>query len=129
MCNQGLIECHTCGQRVTLVRSVRIRGDTEHEFDLLLQRFPNLGELTPGEMDEYMRAYVRYARNSTHRRAFICLACYAKLDNYWGSGFIERDERIRRYDLSGDCRGDRAAVYDYGKWTSYQARKLRESLG
>jgi hypothetical protein len=110
--NEGKIPCHTCGAKVKLVRSVKLRQ--WQEFD-------------PAYANDHER-YMQYVRNMTFRRAFICPACYGKLDNRFGSGQIQRDGLALTFGLAGESRGDKAATYDHAKWLAHQ-RKLAAEFG
>jgi len=108
----GAISCHTCGAQVAVVRSVRLRQCVSWRPD------PNVID------DQNHRAHLQYARNMQFRRAFICQACYAVLaSNGYGVGAVRTTTgETKEYNLSGESRGDKAAVYDYAKWLRYQKR-------
>ena len=122
------IECHTCGGRVSWVRSVKIRGDVGRESKQLVQRYKD-----PNHIPE--SAYAQYRRNTDYRRAFICESCYKILD-----GLSETEQGLvstgvaeiigewgpKTWNLAGVSRGDKAAVYDYAKWLAFQRRKAGE---
>ncbi|HUU82990.1 MAG TPA: hypothetical protein VM243_05740 [Phycisphaerae bacterium] len=72
------------------------------------------------------RLYEQYERQMAFRRAFICERCYKALDTHYGTGAITAAGTAKRYSLSGDCRGGKAAVYDHAKWQRYQQRKAGE---
>ena len=88
MGKQNTIECEACGCRVPMVRSVRMRVDPEKEFDRIKNKFQGLDVIPEHLQDEFFRAHVQYYRNSQHRRAFICLECYAALDKHYGIAAI-----------------------------------------
>ena len=122
------IRCHTCGQDAKLVRSVRLRHDPNPEFNRIVQRWPDPNAIPADDQDVFKRAYLQWDRDSKHRRAFICEACYKRLDNPLGVAEIVTPEGVKVFGLSGDSRASRAAVYDYEKWRRYQAR-LGRTLG
>ncbi|MBN1489965.1 MAG: hypothetical protein JXA69_08615 [Phycisphaerae bacterium] len=127
MSKKNTIECEACGCRAPMARSVRMRVDPEREFERIKNKFPDLNAIPEHLQDEFFRAYVQYHRNSQHRRAFICLECYATLDKHYGVAAIPtKFGKTEVFHLSGDCRGGRAAVYNYAKWRSYQSRKAAQ---
>lgn len=65
----------------------------------------------------------------TFTRAFICEECYKTIDGDPG-GLVEiiGDEGPKLFNLAGQSRGDRAAIYDCQKWESFQRHKA-EQLG
>ncbi len=127
MCENNRIRCEACGDQVVMVRSVRMRIHPTMEMERIVAAFPDPNNVPEDRLDEFNRAYIQYERNCQHRRAFICLPCYAKLDNHYGvAPILTRDGETKTYGLSGECRRGRAAVYDYAKWLRYQRRKAGE---
>ncbi len=123
-----LIPCHVCERQAPLVRSVKIRheggGDVECRIPM---RMAARLEDAYGSLDAVPKeAMLAFARRD-YRRAFICERCYKHLDRnshrFLGPETIEVAGEVRSYRLSGDSRQGRAAVYDYNRWSRFQARK------
>jgi len=96
------------------------------EWERIVATFPDPNNIPADRQDEFFRAYAQYQHqhNSQHRRAFICLGCYAKLDNHYGvASIVTTVGETKTFGLSGECRARRAAVYNYAKWLRYQRRK------
>jgi hypothetical protein len=127
MCENNRIECEACGDQVAMARSVRMRIDPNIEMERIVAAFPDLNNIPADRLDDFNRAHIQYERNSQHRRAFICLQCYAKLDNHDGvAPILTKDGEAKTYGLSGRSRRDQAPVYDYAKWLRYQRSKAGE---
>lgn len=127
MGDDKMIRCEACGNRVAMVRSVRMRLNTDAEWERLTAAFPDLNDVPEDRREEVDRAYLQYQRNSQYRRAFICLPCYAKLDNDYGvASILTTDGQTKPFGLNGECRHGRATVCDYSKWLKYQKRKAGE---
>ena len=125
---EQLIPCHTCERLIVLARSVRIRQNPNLEFKRMLDRWPDPNQTRGAERVEFNRALLQYQRNSKHRRAFICEQCYKLLDNHYGVGEILTPSGPCDFNLAGDSRAGKAAVYTVAKWRRYQ-RRLASSMG
>jgi hypothetical protein len=120
--SNGAVECFGCGRAVKLVRSVRIRDDGGAEFQRICDRWPDPNAIPAAQRDQFDRVLLQDERNSKHRRAFVCEACYKRLDNTFGVNEIMTANGPQVFGLSGECREGRAAVYTYEKWVRYQQR-------
>ena len=127
MCENNKIRCEACGDQVAMVRSVRMRIDPKMEWGRIVAAFLDLNNIPADRLDDFNRAYIQYQRNSQYQRAFICLHCYATLDNHDGvAPILTKDGETKTYGLSGKSRRDQAPVYDYARWLRYQSRKAEE---
>src|SRR5262245_51435931 len=98
---------YCCDQETTLARKVKLRGIRDYD---------------PGSGGPDSAAYLAYREETTFRRAVICPACYAQLDNSCGIAQIGG----RTFGLAGTSRGDKAAVVDETKYRAFQRRQARK---
>jgi hypothetical protein len=124
------IRCHTCGKDVESVRSVMIRphGGPDALWELF-KRYSQPNELSEPDRRKYRWLYVRAVEAGKYHRAFICNTCYQAFDTHCGVGGIETDAGNAEFGLAGQSRGGKAAVYDYGKWVSFQKRLAKQMGG
>jgi hypothetical protein len=120
------IPCHCCGGSVHIARAVKIRGDATADSAAIKARFPDPNVLSPEQDCEFQKASIQYERNAEFRTAFICSACYTRLDNACGVAEIVTDHGVHKFNLAGESRRSRAPVYDYAKWSKYQVKKAAE---
>lgn len=126
------IECHCCGRGVEIVRSVMLRGDVEKLAEEYIERtFPGQAsepiEITQEEFKSLKPGYDYYKRNVVYRRAFICEACYKKIDSEpVGAAEIFTPGGAKVFGLAGASRHGRAAVYNEKKWRRFQARLAKQ---
>jgi hypothetical protein len=104
------VRCYCCEHDIQLARKVKLRPLVD--FD------PHAGG--PESV-----AYQSYCENMTYRWAFICNACYRKLDNEIGAGEIPGRGQ---FNLSGASRGDKATTVDEAKYRKFQRREA-ERMG
>lgn len=117
-----LIPCHACGAGVQLARSVMLRADVEKKGEEFFNAWPDLNGLSPEQDRRFLDAYAKHERGVKFRRAFVCEQCYRRIDNYYGMAEVPTDNGPRTFNLAGESRGDRAAVYSFKKWLSFQRR-------
>jgi hypothetical protein len=143
--HDGRIQCHTCGARVTLVRSVRIRQELG-EREIRPDMFSSMEEFVEAEargikgsdfdlmalatahdmpLEVKVAQLEGYAR---FRRGFVCLQCYNRLARRLFPVAIKRGHTFRLFRLASDSAFNKAAVYDHIKWVRYQA-KLARTMG
>jgi hypothetical protein len=133
----GVIQCHTCGEKSQLVRSVKIRqwigpfscGEIPCRTEIEAAQCAASG-IEGVNGDVYAIAgdgpespqYQQFRKCMQFRTAFVCLDCYRTLDNCYGIAAIPLDGKFRLYGLAGTSRRDKATVYNYAKWLAYQNR-------
>ena len=102
--------CYCCEQEIQIARKGKLRPWRVFDFD----------RGGPDSME-----YLSYCEEMTYRWAFICNACYRRLDNEMGLAEIPgRGE----FNLAGASRFDRAVVVDEEKYQKFQ-RKQAEKMG
>jgi hypothetical protein len=110
------IECYTCGAHVRLARSVLIRQEIG---PIVGQSGPVRQTFAAGILATRQHGWpLSYGSQTRSRREFICLPCYACLDNEDGVGFIVREGRISEFELLPSSRAGKAPTCDYGKYRS-----------
>lgn len=101
------MKCYCCDREVTLVRHVKIRGNP---FD------------APATITSFNDpAFLEYRESATFRSAFVCEECYRVLDSRFGLAQIKG----RVYDIAGQSRGGRPAVYNQAKYDAFIRKKAR----
>ncbi len=133
MCNVELVSCHTCGDDVAVVRSVRIKLVPGHRLINVI--------LAPGVVSKEVidlasfdwtgpddPAYLQFRKNAATRRSFICEKCYRALNTLDGVAEISRDGKLHLWSMSVPSRDGKAAVYNKRKWLAYQKR-IANKLG
>src|ERR1043166_7151572 len=90
----AMILCETCGCKTGLGRSVKLRiwavDGIPVEYSLGPSTWP--AERRNAEPTRFKAAYEQYERNMAYRRAFVCQACYQKLDSRDGTAEIRNSE-------------------------------------
>ncbi len=78
-----------------------------------------MAEYDPRRGGPNSAAYHSYLQETAFRWCFLCLACYARLDNELG--LAEVGGRVLR--LAGTSRAGKAAVVDEAKYEAFQRRQ------
>jgi hypothetical protein len=104
------MRCYCCEQEIVLARKVKLRPVRDYD---------------PSQGGPDSVAYQSYCEDMTFRWAFICKACYCKLDNEIGVAEIPGHGE---FNLGGASRGDKAATVDEAKYQRFQ-RKEAERMG
>jgi hypothetical protein len=104
------MRCYCCKQEIAVARKVKLRPWRDFH---------------PSQGGPDSVAYQSYCDEMTFRWAFICNACYRRLDN--GSG---RAEILGHgeFNLAGASRGDKAAVVNEAMYRQFQRREA-ERMG
>lgn len=104
------MRCYCCEQEIALARKVKLRP---------IRHF----EASQGGADSV--AYQSYCEEMTFRWAFICNACYRKLDNEIGvAEIIGRGQ----FNLASVSRRDKATTVNEAKYQQFQ-RQQAERMG
>lgn len=94
--------CYCCEQVIQIAHKVKLRPVVQYN---------------PAQGGSDSAAYRSYCENMTYRWAFICNACYRKLDNEIGVAEIPgRGE----FNLSSAWRRDKATTIDEAKFQLFQ---------
>jgi hypothetical protein len=96
--------CFCCDGDISLARKVKLRPRLDLQPDAH-------GNIDPA-------AYAFYEKEMTYRWAFICLDCYARLNNE--SGLALAGGKL--FNLAGCSRYGRAPVVDEEKYQAFQRR-------
>ncbi len=102
-----MIECYTCRGDVRLAHHVKLRGDVT----------PRWGPGSPPSE----AAWEAYLEDTTYRSAFVCMGCYAILDNDLGLAEFAG----REYSIAGVSRRGKAPVWDRAKVDSFRRRQAQ----
>ena len=105
-----LMECYTCRQEEPLLYHVKLRGDVE------TARAEPAREGGPDSV-----AYRQYVQELTYRSAFVCHACYQKLDSPDGTAEISG----RNFGIAGQSRRCKAVAYTSKKYRAFQERQAK----
>ncbi len=106
------VQCHTCGDHVSLARSVNIRRFPV-ETTQTLQGTARWGVGRPGDpasgWRELGHEIQEHVRRISYHRHHVCEACYTKLDSGGGSSDIQRRDGTRQcWCIAVECRDGRA---------------------
>src|SRR5262249_4517612 len=102
------MQCYCCLQPIELARKVKLRP--WRTFD------PSLGG--PGSV-----AYQSYSEEMAYRWAFICNACYRRLDNESGMAEIPGHGE---FNLASKSRADKATTVDESGYRKFQAKQAAD---
>jgi hypothetical protein len=106
------MQCYCCQQDIQVARKVKLRP----------WRFFGPDPDRASSVSSQVR-YQSYVEEMTYRWAFICNACYRRLDNETGLAQIPGRGL---FNLAGASRGDKAAVVDEAKYLRFQRRQAEQ---
>lgn len=121
------IPCSACECESERVRSVMLRCNSDSERSLqqymAADNRASAADADPQAQEQAIAACVAHAESAKYRRAFVCPACYEKLDSSFGVAAIQTPGGVKRFGIAMQSRGGKATEYDHPRWQRYQQQQ------